>query len=124
MNLLLDTQIVLWWLANDPRLPEGAREAIADAEVVCVSAASALEIAIKAALGKLKAPDDFEEQLKHHHFTPLPITVAHALAVQALPPHHGDPFDRLLIAQARLERLTLLTADRTLDRYGEGVRLV
>jgi len=117
--LLLDTHVLLWWLSSDPSLSPAAREAIArpDADVA-VSAASAWEISIKTALGKLTAPGDLEAQLARHRFTPLPITVAHALLAGSLPGHHDDPFDRMLVAQARTERMTLVTRDPRIGLYG------
>ena len=118
MSLLLDTHVLLWWLADEP-LSDDARAAISDGRTaVRVSAASAWEIAIKKALGKLQAPDDLPEQLERHRFQPLPITVQHGLAVADLPLLHGDPFDRMLAAQARLESLTLVTRDERLAAYG------
>ncbi len=119
MRLLLDTHALLWWLSSDPSLSPAAREAIArpDADVA-VSAASAWEISIKTALGKLTAPGDLEAQLARHRFTPLPITVAHALLAGSLPGHHDDPFDRMLVAQARTERMTLVTRDPRIGLYG------
>ena len=118
MNLLLDTHILLWWLADDPGLSEKQRSAIADpANVVYVSAASAWEIAIKKALGKLIAPDDLGAALIASELEQLPITVAHAEAVGGLPPHHRDPFDRMLIAQAEVENLTVVTGDPVFAKY-------
>ena len=118
MTLLLDTHILLWWLSDDPLLPTAAREAIAspDAEVL-VSAATAWEIAIKRAAGRLDAPDDLLEALHVNDFEMLPITVVHALAAGALPPHHSDPFDRMLIAQARAESLILISVDNRFPQY-------
>lgn len=117
MRLLLDTHALLWWLA-DEELSPAAREAIADsASVVAVSAASAWEISIKKTLGKLAAPDDLEEQVGSGGFTPLPITIAHGLAAGVLPRHHDDPFDRMLIAQAITEGLTIVTRDKQFDQY-------
>jgi len=95
-----------------------ARVRIAQAEIVYISAASVWEMAIKVSTGKLKAPDDLEEQLQRHGFEQLPISVNHALGVAALPRHHSDPFDRMLIAQASFESLTLVTADLQLAVYG------
>ena len=119
MRLLLDTHALLWWLADDPALSEPARAAIMnEANAVYVSAASAWEIAIKAAAGKLVAPGDLEAQLRHHRFDPLPITLNHALAAGALPNHHQDPVDRMLVAQAMAEGLTIATRDRRIPRYG------
>lgn len=117
MNLLLDTHVLLWWLADDPALPPPIRQAISTEELVVVSAAVAWEIAIKRALGKLKAPDDLTEAVADAGFAPLPITLAHAHAAGGLPRHHDDPFDRMLVAQARYEDLVLVTADRRLAAY-------
>ena len=98
--------------------PEARRVIESTRSTVCVSAASAWEIGIKKALGKLRAPDDLEEQLRQARFVPLQVTVTHGLAVADLPRLHGDPFDRLLVAQARLEHLTLVTRDERLAAYG------
>lgn len=122
MSLLLDTHILLWWLADDPALPSKAAEAIADPDaVVLVSAASAWEIAIKKAAGRLHAPDDLLDALRDDDFDPLPIAPEHALAAGALPPHHSDPFDRMLVAQAQTEGLVLVTVDDRLAAYGVDV---
>ena len=119
VELLLDTHALLWWLADDPQLSADARTAIADPDsVVAVSAASAWEIAIKSAAGKLRAPAELEQQLQRERFVPLPIRLPHALRAGALPPHHADPFDRMLVAQAELEGLTLVTRDPALRSYG------
>ena len=116
--MLLDTHVLLWWLADDARLSVDARAAIGDASAqVYVSAASAWEVAIKAGLGKLTAPDDLNEQLAANSFTPLDVSVVHALAVRHLPAHHRDPFDRLLVVQAQAEGLTLVTADKRMKPY-------
>ena len=123
MNLLLDTHILLWWLADDPGLSEKQRSAIADpANLVYVSAASAWEISIKKALGKLIAPNDLGAALIASELEQLPITVIHAEAVGGLPPHHRDPFDRMLIAQAGVEDLTVVTGDPMFAQY-EVMRL-
>jgi PIN domain nuclease of toxin-antitoxin system len=117
-GLLLDTHVVLWWLDDPRQIAAVAREAIADGRNdVFVSAASAWEIAIKAALGKLHAPDDFATVVDEAGFTALPITVHHALAVRELPDVHQDPFGRILAAQARTEDLTLVTRDPRLGQY-------
>jgi PIN domain nuclease of toxin-antitoxin system len=119
MNLLLDTHVLIWVFSQDPRLSQTATEAIRDGHnLVFVSAATAWEIAIKKALGKLKAPDNYQEGLRRYRFTPLDITTEHALAVEQLPPYPKDPFDRMLIAQARIERLTLVTHDPNIRAYG------
>ncbi len=118
MKLLLDTHILLWWLADDRRLPPSAATAIGDGETfVAVSAASAWEIAIKKAAGRLEAPDELLEAIEANNFDALSISLAHALAAGALPPHHTDPFDRMLIAQARAERLTVVTVDARFSDY-------
>lgn len=119
MNLLLDTHVFLWAVDNAPNLSAEARAAILDGQnIVYVSAATAWEISIKRGIGKLKIPnEDYLEELKLHRFTPLNITTEHALAVEKLPLHHRDPFDRMLIAQAREERLTVITRDRRFSLY-------
>ena len=122
MRLLLDTSVLLWWLAGHERLGPGAVARIADpANDVLVSAVSAWEIAIKAGIGKLSVPpnpgDWLPRELAANGFTPLPVLVEHALAVFDLPQYHADPFDRLLIAQARCEQLALLTGDARLSAY-------
>jgi PIN domain nuclease of toxin-antitoxin system len=114
---LLDTNALLWWLA-DEGLTVQARDAIADPEnLVVVSAVSAWEISIKKALGKLAAPDDLEHQVQTGGFIPLPITIAHGGAAGQLARHHDDPFDRMLIAQALAEGLTIVTRDKRFGDY-------
>ncbi|MGY1592411.1 type II toxin-antitoxin system VapC family toxin [Geodermatophilus sp. SYSU D00708] len=118
MTLLLDTHVLLWWLFGDARLTPTMHAAIADpATAVTVSAASAWEMAIKAALGKLSVPDRLAEELDDQGFGTLPITVEDGLAAGALPRHHDDPFDRVLIAQALRRRMVLVTADRRFADY-------
>jgi PIN domain nuclease of toxin-antitoxin system len=122
VTLLLDAQVIVWWLKGDRRLGRGARRAIEiDAAEVCVSAASLWEIAIKAAVGHLEFDEPFEAAAlrvaEYSRFRPLSITVTHALAAGALPLHHRDPFDRMLIAQAQLEELTIVTADAQFQDY-------
>ena len=118
MNLLLDTHTLIWIFDANPTLSQGAYDAIADGQnEVFVSAVTAWEIAIKRSLGKLELRGDYKRGLELYRFTPLPISTDHALAVEALPQHHADPFDRLLIVQARLENLTLVTRDRRFDDY-------
>jgi PIN domain nuclease of toxin-antitoxin system len=124
LNLLLDTNVLLWWLADSPRLNDDARELITASPMVYVSAATTWEIEIKRALGRLKAPMDLEEALSASHFVPLAITLAHSIAAAKLPRHHDDPFDRMLIAQANLETLTLMTSDQRLKEYDGNIKLI
>ena len=116
MRLLVDTHVLLWTLEGDPRIQDGWRRAMSEAEQVFVSAVTIWETAIKSALGRLKPSRDPVQVARSLGFLPLAVTWEHAEAVAALPLHHGDPFDRLLIAQARLEGLTLVTADRMFAR--------
>jgi PIN domain nuclease of toxin-antitoxin system len=119
VNLLLDTHALLWWLEDSKSLKGPAREAIMDAgNLVFVSAATVWEIRIKHALGKLSLPPDFREVLRAQPFLFLDITAEHAHAVGELPGHHRDPFDRMLVAQARIERLTLVSHDTRFASYG------
>ena len=118
MTLLLDTHVFLWWLDDPNLLTDSARKALADGKnLVYVSAAVAWEIAIKRSLGKLDAPEDLEAAMAANRFLPLPVTVSHALAVSTLPDHHRDPFDRLLIAQARYERFQLVSRNPLIKQY-------
>jgi PIN domain nuclease of toxin-antitoxin system len=117
VRLLLDTHVLLWWLADDPSLGEQAARAVEREPEVYVSAASVWEIAIKKAIGKLDAPDDLVEAVDASGFRPLPIGLAHADRAGSLPRHHDDPFDRMLVAQAQLEGLTLVTVDARLPSY-------
>jgi PIN domain nuclease of toxin-antitoxin system len=116
-RLLLDTHVFLWWRADSRSLGRAARQAIADAELVFVSAATAWEASIKVALGRLRVPESVEAGVVNSGFEKLPISFAHAEAAAALPPHHSDPFDRMLVAQARGENLVLMTHDRHLQPY-------
>jgi PIN domain nuclease of toxin-antitoxin system len=126
VKLLLDTHAFLWWLADDPRLQATAREALADPKaVVYVSAVSLWEIAIKSRLGKLDTGSaDLLEEISANDFLELPLSSRHALLAGSLPPLHDDPFDRLLIAQAWMEELTLVTGDRVFAAYGVPVLAV
>jgi PIN domain nuclease of toxin-antitoxin system len=118
MNLTLDTHVLLWWLENDPVLGQGARTAIMDdRNIVIVSAAVVWEIRIKQALGKLQIDPSFLEVIRDQGFELLPVTADHAYAVGDLPMHHRDPFDRLIIAQALLEGLTVVTRDPLFAKY-------
>lgn len=118
MRLLLDTHVLLWWLDGGAMLSKVARAAIADADAeIHVSAVTAWEIGIKKRLGKLRAPGRLDRELAAHRFEALAITVAHAIALERLPDHHEDPFDRMLIAQATVEGLTLVTRDANIQKY-------
>ena len=118
MNLLLDTHVALWWLADDPVLPDHLRTHISDnANLVAVSAVTVWEVAIKAALGKIEVDDTWLTALEADGIQQLPVTWHHAERVRHLPLLHRDPFDRMLIAQALEERFTLVTADRTIPEY-------
>jgi PIN domain nuclease of toxin-antitoxin system len=120
VNLLLDTHVLIWW-DEGRRLAAEARRAIADADSVYVSAASAWEVAIKTGLGRLRPIRTVEQAVDESGFLELPVTFRHAERVGQLPPHHRDPFDRLLIAQADVEELTLVTRDAVFARYGVAV---
>ncbi len=127
MRALLDSHAFLWWIGDDPRLSPGAREIIAEGgNEIFFSAASAWELAIKSSLGRLRMPADFErfvtDQVNLNGFSMLPVQLSHALRVHGLPPHHKDPFDRMLVAQAQVEEMPLVSRDRRLAGY--GVRLV
>jgi len=118
VKFLLDTHVLLWWLSNDSALPVPAAGAIANSEsAVFVSAASVWEIAIKVSAGRLEVPDDIIDEIRSNQFDELPIAFLHAIAAGALPPHHADPFDRILIAQAMVEGLTLISHDRRFSNY-------
>lgn len=122
MRLLLDTHILIWWLTGSSRISPESREAIRKGKnQVFVSSASAWEIAIKRGLGKLRAPDDLKAQIGLARFEALNITIDHALAAGDLPAHHSDPFDRLLVAQALVEDLTVVTHDPQIHRYDVAV---
>lgn len=121
MKLLLDTHAFLWCRQDSLRLGTAPRNAIAQADAVFVSVVSAWEVAIKVALGRLRLPERFEDAVIDSGFEPLPINFGHAEAVALLPRHHRDPFDRMLIAQATTERLTLVSHDHAFAAYGVPV---
>lgn len=119
LRLLLDTQALVWALGNHPRLGPVARDAIADPDNdAYVSPASVWEITIKQALGKVRVPPDLTGRVEQDGFKGLPITLHHAEHAGGLTPIHHDPFDRLLIAQAQVEGLTIVTSDSVIPRYG------
>ena len=114
---LLDTSVLIWWDSNDPRLGGDARAAIQDADEVWVSSASAWEIVIKTALGKLRSSRHPAEVVADGGFRELAVTFEHVQAVGTLAPHHHDPFDRLIIASAQIEECTIVTSDEKFRLY-------
>ena len=122
MKVLLDTHTFLWWITDDRRLSLRAREVISNEEnELFISAATGWEIAIKVRIGRLELPDDPErfvpEQLRINNFKPLSVGMDHALHVSILPDHHRDPFDRMLIAQAQVEGMPIVSADPNIEKY-------
>jgi PIN domain nuclease of toxin-antitoxin system len=120
VRLLLDTHALIWWDAD--RLPKGLTGVIKAADEVYVSAVTAWEIAIKSGLGKIAVRGTVADAIADYGFSSLPITIEHADAVRSLPRHHKDPFDRLLIAQAQIEQLTVVTHDPAFRDYAVQVR--
>jgi PIN domain nuclease of toxin-antitoxin system len=126
MRALLDTHTFLWWISDNPHLSPRVREIIGNGEnELFLSAASGWEMAIKAGLGRLQLPPNLEhfilEQMALNAIESLPVQMSHALHVYKLPDHHRDPFDRMLIAQAQLENLPILTVDPQIARYSVKV---
>jgi PIN domain nuclease of toxin-antitoxin system len=120
MKLLLDTHILIWWLGDDSKLSSPEIALIANPDnLVFVSAATCWEITVKKMIGKLDAPDDLSAALAANDFIELPITVQHTQSLYQLPPHHNDPFDRIMIAQAISEKLTFMTRDSKILLYSE-----
>jgi PIN domain nuclease of toxin-antitoxin system len=122
MKILLDTHTFLWWNTEDPQLSSRAREMIADGEnEVFLSVASAWEISIKTAKGKLILPElpssYILSRMALYRFQPLPVQISHAVQVYDLPRHHDDPFDRLLVAQSQVESIPLISADTEIRKY-------
>ena len=117
MGLLLDTHVVIWWLSADGRLPDELKHRLNDDPDVWVSAVTVWEAGIKQSIGKLDLPHPLPETIAQSSFRRLPITFDHAIAAGRLPLLHRDPFDRMLIAQARSEGLTLVTRDPQIHRY-------
>ena len=122
MSLLLDTHVFLWWNTEPEKLSKRAYDAIENGErEIYFSAASAWEIAIKYAKGLLELPDNAESfvltRVRSRGFRPMPVEISHALHTYHLPMHHQDPFDRLLVSQAQLESLAIVTADPSIARY-------
>lgn len=122
MKVLMDTHTFLWWNTDDPLLSTRAREVIADGRnEVFLSAASVWEIVIKTAKGRLILPEPpgiyIASRMNLYRFQPLPVQISHAAQVYELPPHHNDPFDRLLIAQSKLEAIPLVSGDEDILQY-------
>lgn len=118
MRLILDTHILLWWWDDSPKLPQAARDLIADLDnEVFVSAVSITEIAVKKSIGRLEVDDDFAQGIENDGFTELPLTAAHGGRLAQLPLIHRDPFDRMLIVQAQAEDATLVTVDDKVRQY-------
>ena len=125
MKLLLDTHILLWWLDSSSKLSKKAIDLIAQQDnLVFVSAVSVWEIRIKEALKKIELPANFEEVLENEPFERLSISMSHTHALKTLPPHHTDPFDRMLVAQAKLDDLVLVTHDEMIKGYDVSFELV
>jgi PIN domain nuclease of toxin-antitoxin system len=118
LKVLLDTHVVLWWVDDDRRLGREARRAIAAADFVWVSAASGWEVATKTSKHHLRVSESLRVTVAADNFTELPFTLKHAEELLLLPYHHRDPFDRILIAQARVEGATIVSHDRDLEPYG------
>lgn len=117
MRLLLDTHVILWWLGDSPELPDEIKDLLDTESSIYVSAVSPWEIAIKQSLGKLPGPEDLAERVRDTQFTPLPITAGHGVRAGRLPQHHRDPFDRVLVAQAQTEGMTIVTRDKWISHY-------
>ena len=121
MSLLLDTHVVLWWLTDDPTLSDDIKARLDHEPDVYVSAATIWEVAIKQAAGKLLEPSGLPERIRDSGFASLPIGFEHAIAAGRLPQIHRDPFDRMLIAQAQCEDLTLVTRDPHCQKYDVAI---
>ncbi|MFI5727176.1 type II toxin-antitoxin system VapC family toxin [Streptomyces cyaneofuscatus] len=124
MRLLLDTHVILWWLGDSDELSDQVKDLLDTEPSVHLSAVSAWEIAIKQSLGKLDGPDDLAERVRDSQFTSLPITAGHGVRAVRLPALHRDPFDRILIAQAQIEGMTVVTRDQWIPQYDVPVMAV
>jgi PIN domain nuclease of toxin-antitoxin system len=124
VSLLLDTHVALWGLAADPRLDEAVLDRLRHDPDIFLSSMTLWEITLKQSTGKLGGPADLAERVRDMGFRELPVTHAHAIVAGRLPAHHRDPFDRMLIAQARVEGLTLATRDSDIQRYDVDVLVV
>lgn len=117
MKLLLDTHVLLWWLDDSAELSDGIKELLDTEPPVYVSAVTPWEIAIKQSIGKLVGPPDLAERARDSQFAPLSISALHGVRAGRLPAHHRDPFDRILVAQAQAEDMTILTRDKWIPSY-------
>jgi PIN domain nuclease of toxin-antitoxin system len=124
VKLLVDTHVVVWWLLDSPLLSTDIKDLLDTEEQAYVSAVTPWELSVKQALGKLDGPADLPELARACQLKPLPITGLHGIRAGQLPPHHRDPFDRILIAQARTEGLTLVTRDKHIPLYDVPVLTV
>ncbi|MFD4136781.1 type II toxin-antitoxin system VapC family toxin [Streptomyces goshikiensis] len=124
MKLLADTHVVVWWLLDSPELSDEVKDLLDTEALVYVSAVTPWELAVKQSLGKLTGPADLPERARDSQFRPLPITGLHGIRAGQLPPHHKDPFDRMLVAQAQTEGLTLVTRDKFIPLYDVPVLAV
>ena len=124
MSLLLDTHVILWWLADDPTLSDDVKSRLDGEPDVYVSAATVWEISIKQAIGKISQPVDLADVIRNSGFRELRISFEHAIAAGRLPLLHRDPFDRMLVAQAKCENLTLATRDPHCQKYDVDVLAV
>jgi PIN domain nuclease of toxin-antitoxin system len=121
VKVILDTHAILWWLNDSRQLRREARNAIATADRVWVSAASGWEVAVKKTRGRLRVSEPLAVTVAADNFTELPFTLRHAEELERLPRHHGDPFDRILVAQARVESAIVVTHDRVFEKYGVAI---
>jgi PIN domain nuclease of toxin-antitoxin system len=124
MALLLDTHVVLWWLEDDAKLASATKDRLDVDSEIFVSSATVWEVGIKQALGKLTGEGSLAEQVRDSGFAVLPISADHAIAASVLPLHHRDPFDRILIGQALVEGLTVMTRHRVFDAYDVSIETV
>ncbi|GGU13940.1 MULTISPECIES: type II toxin-antitoxin system VapC family toxin [Streptomyces] len=124
MKLLVDTHVVVWWLLDSPQLSDETKDLLDTEALAYVSAVTPWELAVKQALGKLEGPPDLPERARDCQLKALPVTGLHGIRAGQLPPHHRDPFDRILIAQAQTEGLTLVTRDKHIPLYDVPVLTV
>jgi len=124
VRLLLDTHVLLWVLAGDKRLTRSSRDILTSANTVVVSVVSAWEIALKAAAGKLRAPEDLEDAVRESGLSMTTLDFADVAESARLPLRHSDPFDRMLVAQTRVRGLTIMSKDRQLEQYDVPLLLI